>query len=218
MATPSHWAQPAAALPFQAQRPDRRQRLRIHPPTPASSDSAAFRDAHFAPRTFRAEHIRFRASVRRARQRTLPTPAWSGRSWRESWASIVERPTPERPQPLRQRLGDQTEERAAQRLLQAGFVILERNYRCRGGELDIVARRGAMLVIAEVRLRSSNAFGGAAASITAAKRRRILRAARYLLLRQPRLAQLAVRFDVLLATSAGGPLEWIEAAFSADGS
>ena len=102
---------------------------------------------------------------------------------------------------------------AAQLLQQAGFVILLRNFRCRGGELDIVARRGALLVIAEVRLRSSHAFGGAAASITAAKRRRILLATRYLLARRPQLGELSVRFDALLAASPGGPMQWIESAF-----
>jgi len=117
----------------------------------------------------------------------------------------------------RQRLGEQTEQLAAQLLQQAGFVILERNYRCRGGELDLVARRGATLVIAEVRLRSSDAFGGAAASITAAKRRRILHTTRHLLLYRPQLAALCVRFDALLAASAAGPIEWIQAAFTADG-
>jgi len=128
------------------------------------------------------------------------------------------RPTGRRPLTERQRLGEQAEQLAAQVLEQAGFVILERNYRCRGGELDLVARRGAVLVIAEVRLRSSDAFGGAAASITAAKRRRILHAARHLLLWRPQLAALSVRFDALLARSAAGPIEWIEAAFRADGS
>jgi putative endonuclease len=116
----------------------------------------------------------------------------------------------------RQCLGQQTEELAAQVLRRAGFVILERNYRCRVGELDIVARRGTILVIAEVRLRSSNACGGAAASITSTKRRRILRATRHLLLRRSRLAALNVRFDAMLASSPTGPIEWIEAAFSAD--
>ena len=48
------------------------------------------------------------------------------------------------------------------------------------GELDIVARRGTLLIIAEVRLRSGGGFGGAGASITAAKRARIVRAARFL--------------------------------------
>jgi putative endonuclease len=117
----------------------------------------------------------------------------------------------------RQRLGTQTEELAARTLQQAGFAILERNYRCRSGEIDLVARRGNLLVIAEVRLRSGTTFGGAAASITAAKRRRIVRATRYLLLCRPRLNALTVRFDALLAACAAGPIEWIEAAFSTDG-
>jgi len=95
----------------------------------------------------------------------------------------------------------------------AGFTLLARNYRCRAGELDIVARRGPLLVIAEVRLRSSALFGGAAASVGAAKRRRILRAARYLLARQPQLAALAVRFDVLASEAGSAELDWIEGAF-----
>jgi putative endonuclease len=113
----------------------------------------------------------------------------------------------------RQRLGSAAEERAAQLLLRAGFDILARNFRCRMGELDIVARRGTLLVIAEVRLRSSGRFGGAGASITAAKRARIVRAARFLLARHPQLAALAVRFDTLLLQSCAGPIEWIEGAF-----
>lgn len=115
----------------------------------------------------------------------------------------------------RQRLASAAEERAAQRLRAAGCVILARNFRCRSGELDIVARRGRLLIIAEVRLRSSARFGGAAASISAAKRARIVRATRYLLLREPRLADLAVRFDALLLSTSAGPIEWIEGAFLA---
>ena len=113
----------------------------------------------------------------------------------------------------RQRLGSAAEERAARLLQLAGYEILARNFRCRMGELDIVARRGTLLVIAEVRLRSSSRFGGAGASITAAKRARIVRAARFLLARRPHLAALAVRFDTLLLASCAGPIEWIEGAF-----
>jgi putative endonuclease len=113
----------------------------------------------------------------------------------------------------RQRLGSDAEERAAQLLLQSGYHILARNFRCRMGELDIVARRGTLLVIAEVRLRSSGTFGGPGASITAAKRASIVRAARFLLVRHPQLAALAVRFDTLLLHSCAGPIEWIEGAF-----
>ena len=56
----------------------------------------------------------------------------------------------------RQRLGSDAEERAAQQLLAAGLALLHRNYRCRFGELDLVAREGRTLVIVEVRLRSSS--------------------------------------------------------------
>jgi putative endonuclease len=117
--------------------------------------------------------------------------------------------------PNKSQLGNAAEARAASLLEQAGFTILERNHRCRAGELDIVARRAQMLVIAEVRLRTGTAFGGAAASITASKRARIVRATRYLLHCQPALAALAVRFDVLLLSDADGPIEWIEGAFEA---
>lgn len=111
----------------------------------------------------------------------------------------------------RQRRGALAEERAAQLLQQAGYRILLRNFRCRGGELDIVAQRGQLLLIAEVRLRGSNAFGGAAQSITAAKRRRVLFATRCLLARRPQLARLTVRFDAVLTSAAAAPLEWLEA-------
>lgn len=115
----------------------------------------------------------------------------------------------------RQHLGSAAEARAAQLLQQAGFTIVARNFRCRVGELDIVARRAQLLVIAEVRLRSRADFGGAAHSITATKRARIVRATRFLLCVRPALARLPVRFDALLLSTCDGPIEWIEAAFEA---
>jgi len=105
--------------------------------------------------------------------------------------------------------------RAALLLQQAGLTVLARNFRCRGGELDIIARSARLLIIAEVRLRSQAAFGGAAASIDAAKRRRIVRATRYLLRCRPQLALLPVRFDVLLLRTPDGPVEWVQGAFEA---
>jgi putative endonuclease len=113
----------------------------------------------------------------------------------------------------RQQLGCVAEERAAQHLQQAGYAIVTRNFRCRLGELDIVARRGTLLIVAEVRLRTHASFGGAASSITYTKRVRIVRATRFLLARQPQLATLIVRFDTLLLSAADGPIEWIEGAF-----
>lgn len=120
-----------------------------------------------------------------------------------------------RPCPDKAKIGSAAEIRAACLLEQAGFTVLARNYRCRAGELDIVARRARVLVIAEVRLRTGTDFGGAGASITAAKRTRIVRTTRYLLRCRPTLAALYVRFDVLLLSAADGPIEWIESAFDA---
>ena len=120
------------------------------------------------------------------------------------------------PAPIdRQRLGGVAEERAAQHLRAAGLRLLHRNYRCRRGELDLVAREGGTLVIVEVRLRSSSRFGGAAASITHAKRRRIVRATRHLLARYPSLQKRPVRFDAVLVGAPGGPIEWLRGAFDA---
>jgi putative endonuclease len=115
----------------------------------------------------------------------------------------------------RRKIGQHAEERAAQHLHAAGLVLLHRNYLCRLGELDIVARDGTTLVVAEVRLRASAQFGGAAASITRAKQRRIVLATRHLLARYPSLQRLPVRFDALLVPANDGPIEWLRGAFDA---
>jgi putative endonuclease len=94
-------------------------------------------------------------------------------------------------------LGRAAEAAAARQLEQLGYRILATNFRARGGELDIVAMDGAALAIVEVRYRASDRFGGAAASITFAKRNRIVRAARALLATNPPLARLPARFDVV---------------------
>jgi putative endonuclease len=117
-------------------------------------------------------------------------------------------------------LGSGAEARAARHLRATGLELLHQNYSCRMGELDIVAldhavREPAVLVVAEVRLRSSSRYGGAAASITAAKQRRIVRATRHLLARYPALQKLPVRFDAVLVPPGGGAIEWIRGAFDA---
>lgn len=116
---------------------------------------------------------------------------------------------------LRQQLGRAAEQRAAAHLRAAGLEILTRNYRCRGGELDLVARSAAVLVVAEVRCRSRDDYGGAAASVTCHKQRRITRAARHLLARAPALARLPVRFDVIVVPPDGGAPTWLRGAFEA---
>jgi putative endonuclease len=115
------------------------------------------------------------------------------------------------------RLGRAAEEAAARFLQTQGAQVLLRNYRCRCGELDIVARCGEELALVEVRTRSSQAFGGAAASVDAGKRRRLTRAAARLLQERPDLARLRVRFDVMAVKDPLGTaprIEWIRHAFS----
>jgi len=93
----------------------------------------------------------------------------------------------------------------------AGLRILARNWRCRAGEIDLVAADGDTLVFAEVRLRRDAAFGGAAESVTAGKRARLVAAARHYLVGRP---QAPCRFDVLLLDAlAPARVRWIRDAF-----
>ncbi|HEV7800667.1 MAG TPA: YraN family protein [Burkholderiales bacterium] len=107
--------------------------------------------------------------------------------------------------------GAEAELMAAAFLERAGLKIIERNYRCRLGEIDLVARDGAATVFVEVRQRASSSFGGAAASITAAKRQRLLRAARHYISRLRTLPQ--CRFDALLIEGEPPRIEWVKNAF-----
>lgn len=118
----------------------------------------------------------------------------------------------------RQESGRRAEDLAAEFLRAQGCEILERNYRRRLGELDLVAREGGVLVIAEVRTRAHAGFGSAAASVDRRKQRRITRAALQLLQQRAELARLPVRFDVLVVSDLGAAqpgIEWIRHAFEA---
>ena len=108
--------------------------------------------------------------------------------------------------------GQRAEALCAELLQKAGLRILARNWRCRLGEIDLVAEEAGTLVFAEVRLRRDARFGGAAESITAAKRARIVAAARLYLAGH---AATNCRFDVLLLDSlAPMRVQWIRNAFT----
>ena len=107
--------------------------------------------------------------------------------------------------------GDAAENLAAAFLQRAGLILVERNYRCRFGEIDLIAREGTTLVFVEVRMRSSERFGGAAASITAGKREKLLRTARHYL--SDFTAAPACRFDAVLINGRDNTIEWIKNAF-----
>ncbi|MGB8327568.1 MAG: YraN family protein [Steroidobacteraceae bacterium] len=114
--------------------------------------------------------------------------------------------------------GERAEQLAVEYLEARGVSVVLRNFRRRAGELDIVARDGEVLSIVEVRMRTSAAFGGAAASVDGIKRAKIVRTARQLLQRHRELARLPVRFDVVLVGALDEQpvrIEWIRHAFEA---
>lgn len=111
--------------------------------------------------------------------------------------------------------GAGAEAEAAAYLEARGLKVRDRNWRCRFGELDLVCDDGGTLVFVEVRARSRADFGGAAASITAAKRARLSAAARQYLTLLPRTPP--CRFDCVLVSGKDGQhtLEWLRNAFDA---
>jgi len=111
------------------------------------------------------------------------------------------------------RAGARAEELCAELLRKAGLRLLARNWRCRHGEIDLVAEEGGTLVFAEVRYRGDERYGGAAESVTAAKRARLIVAARLYLSRRP---ETNCRFDVLLLDALeANRIQWIRNAFVA---
>jgi putative endonuclease len=108
--------------------------------------------------------------------------------------------------------GEEAERLAAAYLQRQGLSLVQRNYRCRFGEIDLIMRDGASLVFVEVRLRSRGDYGGAAASIGAAKQGKLLRTAQHYLSTLGRTPP--CRFDALLLQSADGAgIEWVRNAF-----
>lgn len=108
--------------------------------------------------------------------------------------------------------GSEAERQAEEFLLQHKLVLLQRNYRCRFGEIDLIMRDGRTVVFVEVRMRASQFFGGAAASITLAKQRKLTCAARHYL--ASLRAQPPCRFDAVLLSGDGqSKVEWIRNAF-----
>jgi putative endonuclease len=117
---------------------------------------------------------------------------------------------------VRMQRGAAAEELAAQYLQVRGLKILARNLRCKAGELDLVCLDEGVLAIVEVRQRGSAEFGGALASVTWAKRRKIIRAAQFYLRRQKHWRDFPTRFDVVAIE--GLPqgthrVDWIKDAF-----
>jgi putative endonuclease len=106
----------------------------------------------------------------------------------------------------RQRSGDEGEEQALQYLIAAGLILVQRSFLCKGGEIDLIMRDQASLVFVEVRKRASAQFGGAVASVTRAKQKRMVHAAQVYLQTQKTLP--ACRFDLIAIDD--GEITWLK--------
>ena len=96
-----------------------------------------------------------------------------------------------------------------------GLKTLQQQYNCRMGEIDLIMQHSNALVFCEVRYRRSNTFGGALASVTRSKQKRIILAARHFLMVNSQLAELNCRFDVIAihGDKHNYSIDWVQHAF-----
>ncbi len=113
--------------------------------------------------------------------------------------------------------GTLAERAAALHLFLRGGRILERNYACRAGEIDLIAQHQSTLVFIEVRMRNSGAFVSAEASVDLPKQRRIIKTAQHYLARELTRQLMPCRFDVISVrkTHYLHRCTWIQGAFTA---
>lgn len=118
----------------------------------------------------------------------------------------------------RKEAGTASEAAALRHLCAQGLKLVGRNYRCKAGEIDLIMLDGPTLALIEVRYRAGTEFGGAAASVTWRKQRRIINAARYLIMNRADLRRYPMRFDVVAVApgTQGLQVEWIRDAFLAE--
>ena len=109
-------------------------------------------------------------------------------------------------------IGDDAEIAAERYLQQRGLSLIERNFRTKMGEIDLIMYDNDTLVFVEVRYRKNAAFGGAAASVDRRKQRKLINTAHYYLMCHAKYATVACRFDVI-SLDANNHVEWIKNAF-----
>lgn len=114
----------------------------------------------------------------------------------------------------RKKSGNKAELEACSYLQKSGLKLLEKNFSTKAGEVDLIMQDNDILVFIEVRYRKNADFGGAAASVTPSKQRRIIKAA--LAYQQKHAPQSSMRFDVVAIEGDNTSIDWIKSAF--DGS
>jgi putative endonuclease len=127
-------------------------------------------------------------------------------------------------------VGQKAEEAALLFLQQQGFHLVEQNFHCRMGEIDLIMTKAQLLIFVEVRQRKSSVYGTAAASVTVSKQRKIIKTSAYFLQLFPKFENYDCRFDVIAIDHSNinaiensqkidlgnKIINWIEGAFDAE--
>lgn len=113
-------------------------------------------------------------------------------------------------------IGDEAERQASDYLQKQGLSLVACNYHCPWGEIDLIMRDKAYLVFVEVRARQSQAFGGALASVTKTKQKKLLKTALHYQWSKKIQDKNPVRFDIVVLQGMPRQLEWIKNAFGSD--
>ncbi len=111
--------------------------------------------------------------------------------------------------------GTQVEHWVAERLQQQGLVLLQHSFHCPVGEIDLIMQEKKEIAFIEIKYRSKIQYGTGAEAITATKKRRIIKSAQWYLQKNPRLAKMACRFDVIAIHHPEKEWNWIKYAFDA---
>ncbi len=115
-------------------------------------------------------------------------------------------------------VGDRFERMAGKWLANRGFRLIYRNFRCKAGELDIIALDHGVVVFVEVRARTRSRYAGAAASVDTRKQARLIRASQLFLQQHPQWSKHPCRFDVITydQPQSGADIapRWIRGAFT----
>ena len=109
------------------------------------------------------------------------------------------------------KIGDQAEDIAESFLIKNKLKIIERNYRFKAGEIDLIADDKGTLTFIEVKYRKSDSFGQPFETVTRSKQQKIIRTAEYFLQKHPKLSNKACRFDVVSIHNED--INWIQNAF-----
>ncbi len=115
----------------------------------------------------------------------------------------------------RKQMGNRSEDIALEHLQQKGYRLVERNFQCKTGEIDLIMQKGDTLVFAEVRSRTGTQYGEPSESVNRRKQDKIRRTAKYYLYQNRRLERCYCRFDVISIVWNNGAytIEWIPDAF-----